>query len=97
MPVKGFVDPDQHRVCFRCRKWFEPDEGGDVDVGATTGASAATNVIGAFIPMNILGGGQARFVCHKCQRRRRRFQFILYGTFPVLVLLVFILQALKLI
>jgi hypothetical protein len=27
MPIDGLPDPAKHRVCMRCTKWFEPDEG----------------------------------------------------------------------
>jgi hypothetical protein len=27
MPIEGLPDPARHRVCMRCTKWFEPDEG----------------------------------------------------------------------
>ena len=94
MPVNGFVDPDRHRACFRCGKWFELDEGSAADVGSTRGATAAANIIGAFVHLRC---SEQRFVCFACQRRRRLFQCILWATFAAVILLVLLLQSLKII
>jgi len=87
---------DGRRLCFRCRKWFDPTEGSVRDVGAASGASAAFNVIGAFLPFGPRSTS-LRFVCRACQARRRRFQWVLYGTFALVIVLVFVLNALGII
>jgi len=84
---------DGRRLCFRCRKWFDPTEGSVRHVGAASGASAAVNVLAAFLAFG-LGSTSLRFVCRACQARRRRFQWVLYGTFALVIGLVLVLKAL---
>lgn len=65
MPVRGFPDADRHRICFRCRRWFEPEEGEEF-----VSESAAGSFLRSFgIP--VTGDLRKRFMCHRCRRIRR--------------------------
>jgi hypothetical protein len=74
-------DPTRHRICRRCGKWFDPDEG------------RLVLPEGRFDRNYLLGtGSSARFQCNRCTRVRRATQGIIWGTFVGLLALVWLLQ-----
>jgi hypothetical protein len=74
-------DPTRHRICIRCGKWFEPDQGWAV---VPEGRFAQNYAVGT--------GSAVRFRCHRCGRIRRATQAIIWGTFISLVAAVWVLQ-----
>jgi predicted nucleic acid-binding Zn ribbon protein len=81
MPIEGMPDPDWHRICRRCGKWFEPDEGTMV---LPEGRFANTYLTST--------GSVLRFQCHGCTRSRRRNRLILWLTLAALVALASLLS-----
>ena len=73
MPV-FLPDPDLHKLCRRCRKWFEPDEG-VLSLPEATGPISRLRQTAAIIS----GDERAlRFICHRCAAVRRRTQIVLF-------------------
>ena len=73
-------DPERHRICRRCGKWFDWQQGDLVSPE------------GRFEQSYLLGTGLAlRFQCKKCTRIRRATQGIIWGTFIGLLVLVWVL------
>ena len=79
MPVEGFPDASKHKICIRCRRWFEPEEGEMAYPEAGTGFSA---FVGVFPPryVRILiakatgSESKLKFVCRNCLKRARRLR-----------------------
>jgi hypothetical protein len=90
MPVKGFPDPAHHRICRRCRQWFEPEEGTQV-LPAVTGPFGAMRR-----PRALASGDEAdlQFQCQRCSRVRRIRQIVIWMVFAALVALVLLLERL---
>jgi hypothetical protein len=88
MPIKGLVDPAYHRICRRCRKWFEPEEG----------VVVAREVNGPFGAMRSLRAGltgsdsEAQFQCHRCTKVRRIIKVTIWSMFFGFVALCLILE-----
>ena len=95
MPVEGFPDASIHRICFRCGRWFYPEEGSEAEVGTTNGRGAALGALGAFAHMEFNEAG-IRFVCFKCQSRRWKIRVALFGTLALVAGLLLLLDALGL-
>ena len=85
MPVVGTPDPERHRFCFRCHRWFEPDEGIIVDP-ERQGMSG--DMFMAFHGMRRLAEGETkpRFKCHHCVRIERTRTLIIWGLFGLALL-----------
>jgi hypothetical protein len=80
-PIEGMPDPDWHRICRRCGKWFEPDEGAMVLPETRFATTYLTST-----------GSLLRFQCDGCTRARRRNRWILWGTLGGVVALLVFLQ-----
>ena len=82
MPIEGFPDPERHTLCFRCRKWHEPDEGIVMHPEATGPLSGLRNARRQF------AGDESgmRFYCHRCLRVRRRTKLVIFGLLVATVL-----------
>lgn len=77
MPIEGFPDSSKHKICIRCRRWFEPEEGGMVYPEAATGLSAFLGVlpprfVRILITKAIGSESNLRFICCECLKRTRR-------------------------
>jgi hypothetical protein len=81
MPIEGLPDPAKHRVCMRCTKWFEPDQG-SAAVRQSFGLSGGI----ADGIRSAAGDVDVRFLCHRCASIRRNRRFALYA-FMALALL----------
>ena len=91
MPVEGIPDPQVHRLCRRCGKWFEPREGSLV-------APEATGPLGAMRALRAsIDGSRLRFQCGRCTRIRRTTETVLWGTLLGLVVVILVLERLGLI
>jgi hypothetical protein len=73
VPIDGLPDPAKHRVCMRCTKWFEPDEG-SAAVRESFGMSGSI----ADGIRNSAGDSDLRFICNRCASVRRRRKLALY-------------------
>jgi len=93
MPVEGIPDREHHRFCFYCHKWHYPEEGTLV-VPEATGPLSAMRSLGAAITRN---ESALRFVCFRCQRRRRLIKRIIFVAFALIVGTVLLLERLDLI
>ncbi len=89
MPIDGLPDPDRHKLCCRCKKWHEPDEGTMFQAGS--GPKIAILQAG-----RLLSGyrNSPCFMCFRCQKVRRWTQIVLFGTALLLVALALILERL---
>jgi hypothetical protein len=74
VPIDGLPDPAKHRVCMRCTKWFEPDEG-SAAVRESFGISGRI----ADGIRNSFGDADLRFICDRCASVRRKRKLALYG------------------
>jgi hypothetical protein len=81
MPIDGLPDPAKHRVCMRCTKWFEPDEG-SAAVRESFGMSGGI----ADGIRNSAGDADLRFICHRCASVRRGRKLALYGVLALALL-----------
>jgi hypothetical protein len=90
MPVEGLPDAARHKLCLRCRKWHEPDEGIMVYPEATGPLSGMRRAAA------VLAGDESamRFMCHHCLRVRKYTKAAIFGAFGLIVLLVFLLERL---
>jgi hypothetical protein len=87
MPITGMPDPTRHRICRRCQRWFEPEEG-------TLEAPEATGPVGAsqLLRASLGDASVRRFQCARCTKIRRRTQIALWSTLALLVGLVLLLE-----
>ena len=77
-------DPQIHRICRRCGKWFEPEEG-TLMAPEATGPMGAMRAARASFDPSLL-----RFQCNRCTWIRRTRERLLWGAllgFCALVLL----------
>ena len=88
MAVEGLPDPEAHRLCRRCGKWFDPREG-SLTAPEVTGPLGAMHAIRASVDASAL-----RFQCYRCTRVRRNTQAAIWGTFLALVALILALERL---
>ena len=83
MPVEGFPDKDHHRFCFKCRKWFDPDEGREM-------APTRIRPPGFEFARELSGYTRSdQFICESCFQSRRKFRFTLTAIAIVIALLAF--------
>jgi hypothetical protein len=82
----GIPDPERHRICRRCGKWFDRQEG---DLVGPEGRFEQTYLFST--------GSVFRFQCKRCTRIRRATQGIILGTFIGLVALIGLLVSLRVI
>ena len=80
MPVEGFPDNKHHRICLRCRRWFEPHEGTMVFPEVAGPLSAMRAAVARLTDDE----SAMRFMCHRCQRIRRRTKATIFIAFAVL-------------
>lgn len=64
MPAKSSPDAERHKICFRCRKWFEPDEGSMVRGERWRPLDWLRAMV------NIPRAQAEAFICFRCQRVR---------------------------
>ena len=62
MPIEGMPDPQIHRICRRCGKWFEPEDGTLVAPEASGPLSVMRAARASFDPSLL------RFQCNRCTR-----------------------------
>lgn len=91
MPVEGLPDPQTHRLCRRCGKWFEPRDG-TLMTPEVTGPLGAMHAARASFDPSLL-----RFQCSRCTRVRRTTQAVIWGTLLTLVAVILLLEKLGLI
>ena len=68
MPIEGLADPKLHRLCVRCRKWFNPDEG-------VLDFPSATGPIGFIMGMSARVAddeSKMKFYCLACHATRKK-------------------------
>ncbi len=90
MAVEGIPDPSRQKICRRCRKWFDLEEGSLV-------RPAATGPLGSLraLRSNVLGReSDFQFQCHRCTAVRRVTQIVLWSLFLVVIATVLILERL---
>ena len=80
MPVK-IPDPSVHKICMRCRQWFEPDEGKMILREAGGPISGMTMAAASIAGIE----SQKRFICWKCHRARRLTKTVLWIAFFVAI------------
>ena len=90
MPVEGLPDPETHRLCRRCGKWFDPHEG-SLRAPEVTGPLGAMRAMRAAVDVAAL-----KFQCHRCTRVRRNTQAMIWGTFLALLVTILVLERLGL-
>jgi hypothetical protein len=90
MPIEGLPDPQAHRLCRRCGKWFEPRDG-SLMTPEVTGPLGALHAARASFDASLV-----RFQCHRCTRTRRTTRAIIWGTFLSLVTIILVLEKLGL-
>jgi hypothetical protein len=77
MPVKGFPDAKRHKLCSRCQKWHEPDEG-TMFFRRQPGLFGGVRTTAA----RLAGDDSAkRFICHRCQRIRLLIGLLVFVLF----------------
>ena len=93
MPIEGFPDPQRHKLCIRCHRWHDPDD------GVMLYPEAAGPLQGLRTAAAEAAGDESamRFMCYRCIRIRRYTKAAVFGAFALVVLLVFLLRAIGLI
>jgi hypothetical protein len=89
MPVEGMPDTELHRICRRCRKWFEPHEGSMMPPEATGPFGASQRLRASLGDSSVL-----RFQCSRCTKVRRVTQITLWSAFAIIAIAVLILERL---
>lgn len=86
MPIEGMPDPQIHRICRRCGKWFEPSEGSSVtpDVTGPMGALRAARAS--------FDGSLLRFQCNRCTWIRRTRERVIWGALFAFLAIVLLLE-----
>ena len=87
MPIAGFPDKDRHRLCIRCRKWHEPNEG-EMVYPEATGPFSGIKRNAAILAED---ESALRFMCYRCMRVRRHTKAIIFGSFAFVILLILVL------
>ena len=84
--MEGMPDPETHRICRRCGKWFEPSEGSLMapEVTGPMGAMRASRAS--------FDGSLWRFQCNRCTRIRRTTERALWGTLLGLMAIILLLE-----
>ena len=93
MPVEGFPDASRHKLCLRCQKWHEPEEGVMVEREITGPFKAMRRTAATVAGLD----PKWSFMCHRCLRIRRYTKAATFGTFAFLVVVALILGWLKVI
>jgi hypothetical protein len=88
MPIDGFPDAARHKLCLRCQKWHEPDE------GVVVYPEASGPLSGMRRTAAVLAGDESamKFMCHRCIRIRKYTKIIIFGAFGTLMLLILLLE-----
>lgn len=89
--IEGMPDPKRHRICRRCQKWFEPQDG-------TMAEPEVTGPLGAMHALRTSLGDTSllRFQCHRCTRVRRMTERGLWIALAVIVAVVLLFERLGL-
>jgi len=77
--VEGFPDSDHHKLCFRCRKWFEPDD------GSTVHGERWRPFDWLRASAQMPTSGTQVFMCHRCQRVRTATKTVVWSLFAAAV------------
>jgi hypothetical protein len=80
MPV-DLPDSSVHKICMRCRRWFEPNDGTMVLPEATGPISGLRRAAATIADDE----SALRFICWQCLRRRRRSKAIIWIAFAIVV------------
>jgi hypothetical protein len=88
MPHEGIPDPSHHKICRRCRSWFEPE-----------GSLVGPQFYGPFAMLRHLriivrGDKELRFQCRRCTRVRRITQIVIWSLLLAAVGVVLVLERL---
>jgi hypothetical protein len=88
MLTEGFPDRERHRICYRCRKWHEPDEGKLVYPEASGPFSSLRRMA------EVLADDESkmRFICFRCIKIRRYTKWVLFGSLAILVVVILLLE-----
>jgi hypothetical protein len=85
MPIDQ-PDASVHKICRRCRRWFDPSEG-EMVLPEATGPISAIHSAAASIASD---EPALRFICHACLRTRRRTKAIVWGAFAMAIGITFL-------
>ena len=80
MPV-DLPDSSVHKICTRCHRWFDPDEGLMV-LPEATGPVSRLRLAAASIAADERA---LRFICRRCLRARRATKAIIWLTFAIVL------------
>jgi len=95
VPVRDFPDPDKHRLCIRCRQWFEPSQGYLLAPGSNMGHPIdPISAVCTGLRRLLSGPQRPQFICARCRKVRRLTTFCIFAVFAVVVATVFLLEAL---
>jgi hypothetical protein len=73
MPI-NIPDPAVHKLCRRCRKWFDPADG-ELTFPEATGPASRLRIAA----VRLAGDESAlSFICHRCLRTRRITKVVLW-------------------
>lgn len=95
MPVIGFPripDASRHRLCLRCRRWFEPHEGREAHRSSVLPFVAFIRAARA-----ASGFGTRYFICDDCRRFRRNLTIAGWAILGGGLAAIFVLEKLGLI
>lgn len=87
-PVKGIPDPQNHKICLRCRKWYQPEDGTMVYPEAS-GPISNLRIAAAKLADD---DSKMRFICHRCIKVRKYTKVAIIGIFVFLVVLIIVRQ-----
>jgi rubredoxin len=88
MPIEGMPDPQLHRICRRCGKWFEPEEGALMAPEATGPMGAMRAARAPFDPSLM------RFQCTRCTWIRRTTERVLWGALLAIFAMILLFEKL---
>ena len=89
MPIEGMPDTKQHRICRRCQRWFEPDEGTLMTPELTGPVGASQSLRASLGDTSVL-----KFQCARCTRIRRVTQIALWSALAIIAAVVLLLERL---
>jgi len=86
MPVEGFPDASKHKICMRCRSWFEPEEGDMVFPSSFSFLLGLGKMLRIAVSEAVGDESVMRFMCHACQRKKRREKIAIWTIVAILVM-----------
>lgn len=90
MAVEGFPDTSIHRLCRRCRKWFDADAGEEVSrdmLGPVTASGGAAVRLAGLTP--------TEFLCNRCLRTVRTWKIAFLCLLVIMIGTAFVLDWLE--